>query len=424
MNQNSFLLQQIRVIDPASHRDFIADILVIDGHLAKIATEPQDYDADLQVIAGDRLILGSGLVDLYSHSGEPGHESRETLLSLAQSARAGGFTQVGILPDTNPVIDNWETLSAIATKYTHLKRTHRGLPEFNFWANLALEDSSNMAELGELSDLALGFSQKLDFSQLAFFKQALEYLQPLNKAVAIDLSQNQLTKNGIVRESKDSINYGVVGNPGYSEAAAIAAVLEIIAEVPTPVHLMRVSTARGVALIADAKQRGVPVTASTTWMHLLFDTSDQASYDSNLRLEPPLGTPSDCQALQQGVKTGTIDAIAIDHQAYTYEEKTVPFALAPPGVIGLQLALPILWQKLVTTDVLTPLELWQALSSHPLNCLGKSTEEIKPGIAISSLTLFDPEQTWQVNQQTIHSLSANTPWWHQEIRGKVIFNYS
>ena len=174
MNQNSFLLQQVRVIDSVTSRDFVADVLVVDGSIAQITTEKQDYDSDVQVMAGDRLILGSGLVDLYSHSGEPGHESRETLLSLAQSAKAGGFTQVGVLPDTNPVIDNRETLSAIATKYTQLKQTqlkqsNSGLPELNFWANLAIKDTSSMGELGELSDLAFGFSQHLDFSQLVFF---------------------------------------------------------------------------------------------------------------------------------------------------------------------------------------------------------------------------------------------------------------
>ena len=222
----------------------------------------------------------------------------------------------------------------------------------------------------------------------------------------------------MIREGIESIRYGVVGNPAYSETAAIAAILEIMAFIGTPVHIMRVSTARGVELIADAKQRGVRVTASTTWMHLLFSTQDLATYDPNLRLEPPLGNFRDLKALQNGVKEGIIDAIAIDHQAYTYEEKTVPFALAPPGVIGLELALPVLWQKLVATEILSATQLWQALSLQPRLCLQQSPLQINSDI--SNLILFDTQKTWQINSQNIHSQGANTPWWHQEITGKVI----
>ena len=120
--------------------------------------------------------------------------------------------------------------------------------------------------------------------------------------------------------------------------------------------LMRVSTARGTELIARAKQRGLPITASTTWLHLLKSTADAANYDPNLRLVPPLGNPEDRQALRQGVKAGIIDAIAIDHSPLTYEEKTVAFADAPPGVIGLELALPLLWQSLVVADDWTPVD--------------------------------------------------------------------
>ena len=222
----------------------------------------------------------------------------------------------------------------------------------------------------------------------------------------------------MIREDANSVRYGLVGNPGYAESAAIAAVLEIVASINTPVHIMRVSTSRGVELIAEAKERGVPITASTSWMHLLFNTQDQANYDPNLRLDPPLGNPKDQKTLQQGVKEGIIDAIAIDHQAYTYEEKTVPFALAPPGVIGLEIALPILWEKLVKTEILTSIELWNALSVKPRKCLQKKPLSLNAPLA--DLTLFDTGKKWQLNSQNSHSQCANTPWWQEQITGKVI----
>lgn len=420
--ESTILLQQVRIIDPVRERDFIADVLIVNQNIQAIEAQITNYPPHTKIIQGENLILGTGLVDLYSHSGEPGNEARETLLSLASSATAGGFTEIAVLPDTVPPIDNYEILTALQQKVTQLRNnSNQTLSQIHFWSALALgKESKQMSELGELSNQAIGFTQQFSFTDLPLFKQALEYLRPFKKTIAIDVSRNQLTNNGTIREGAESIRYGLVGNPGYSEAAAIAASLEIIANFDTPVHIMRVSTARGVELIANAKQRGVPVTASTTWMHLLFSTQDQGSYNPNLRLEPPLGNLSDLKALQEGVKTGVIDAIAIAHQAFTYEEKTVPFSLAPSGVIGLELALPILWQKLVTTQIISPLQLWQVLSLKPRLCLQEPSLSISSDFHISDLILFDTQKTWQVNQQNIQSQGANTPWWNQEIIGKVI----
>jgi dihydroorotase len=193
----------------------------------------------------------------------------------------------------------------------------------------------------------------------------------------------------------------------------------MIDAIGTPVHLMRVSTARGVELIAQAKQRGIPVTASTTWMHLLCHTSNIDNYDPNLRLEPPLGNENDMRALSEGVRTGIIDAIAIDHTPYTYEEKTAAFAEAPPGVIGLQLALPLLWERFVATGEWSALELWKALSTSPQLCLGQQPLDCAAGEP-AELTLFDPNSTWIVNRQTLQSQSSNTYWWEKKITGRVV----
>ncbi|MDX2255919.1 MAG: amidohydrolase family protein [Pseudanabaenaceae cyanobacterium bins.39] len=186
---------------------------------------------------------------------------------------------------------------------------------------------------------------------------------------------------------------------------------------------MRISTARGVELIRTAKDRGLPITASTTWMHLLLNTSDVASYDPNLRLEPPLGTPTDQAALIAAVQSGIIDAIAVDHSPHTYEDKTVPFAEAPPGAIGLELALPLLWQTLVAPGHWSALDLWQALSTRPARCLGQSPATIAPG-QTAEVILFDPHHTWQVTPTTLQSLSSNTPWQGKMVTGRVAIGNS
>ena len=413
------LLRTVRVIDPRQKIDRLADVSIANGKIKAIANKITDYSSQTRVIQGEGLILGTGLVDLYSHSGEPGNEARETLLDLARAAAAGGFTRVGILPDTNPGIDRAEILAAVRQKYDYLvASSDLCLPRINFWG-ASHNNSKQMNELGELRAGTIGFTGNYSLGNLNILRQVLEYVQPWQKTVAIALNQNELMGDGVVREGKTSIRYGLSGNPGFSEAAIIAAVLEIVAEIPTPVHIMRVSTKRGVALIADAKARGVTVTASTTWMHLLWDSEAIASYEPNLRIEPPFGEKKDRTALIEGVKQGIIDAIAIDHQAYTYEEKTVPFSLAPPGVIGLELALPLLWQRFVDTGEWSALELWQALSSGPSQCLQQSLRAIAPEKA-ADLVLFDPLITWSVNRNNLKSPAANTPWYNKEVTGKVI----
>jgi dihydroorotase len=215
-----------------------------------------------------------------------------------------------------------------------------------------------------------------------------------------------------MREGSASIRFGLPGDPVMSESSAIASILEMVSATQTPVHLMRISTARGVELIAEAKSRHLPITASVSWMHLLLNTEKVGNYNPNFHLNPPLGNESDRLALIQGIKTGIIDAIAVDHRAYTYEEKTLAFAESPPGSIGLELALPCLWQNLVETGELTALELWQALSINPLKCLGLAETN-------QDYLLFDPMANWTVDGSNLKTLGRNTPWLGDSIEGKV-----
>ena len=414
------LLQQVRLIDPTNQIDRLSDVLIADGQIQKIAPSITEYPEQTKIISGEGLIIGTGLVDLYSHTQEPGHEARESLSNLCQAATAGGFVRVGILPDTMPRINNIEILNALEQKSNLLYSPS----PLSFWSGASVDNSPRqMNELALVKSKAIGFYDRFNLSNLNLLRQLLEYIQPWQKPLAIALDRNELAGDGVVREGEASIRYGMSGSPSFSEAAIIAAVLEIVAEIPTPVHIMRVSTKRGVELIADAKQRNIPVTASTTWMHLLWNSDAVASYDPNLRLEPPLGEQKDRETLIIGIKQGIIDAIAIDHQAYTYEEKTVPFAQAPPGVIGLEIAFPLLWHQLVETQKLSASELWQALSINPLLCLQQKPFEISTQ-QNSNFILFDTQKTWIANRVNLESPAANTPYYNREITGKVIKTFN
>ncbi|MBE9183760.1 dihydroorotase [Microcoleus sp. LEGE 07076] len=429
------LLQNVRVLDPVSEIDRTADILIAEGEIKAMEEKIAEFPPDTKVRNSQGLILGPGLTDIYSHSGEPGFEERETLESLMQAAAAGGFTRVAILPDTSPPADN---LAGLTLLQQHTRNLSPGLPRLYFWGALTAGlKGQQMAELGELASPAIvGFADGLPLSNPALVRRLLEYIQPLNKSVALWPCDRTLAGNGAAREGAVSVRLGLPGIPASAETSALAAILELVASAGTSVHIMRVSTARSVELIRDAKARGLPVTASVTWMHLLLNVgaiSGNAKnsgggknaltasfpYDPNLRLEPPLGNLDDQLALIQAVKDGVIDAIAIDHNAHTYEEKTVAFADSPPGAIGLELALPLLWHGLVETGKFSALELWRALSSGPAVCLGQTPATVALDVP-AELILFDPLMTWTVEAKSLKSRSANTPWLGQQLAGKVV----
>ena len=412
------LLQQVRLLDPASENEQIADVLIKKNQIQEVATQIVDYPPDTQIRDADGLVLAPGLVDLYSHSGEPGYEDRETLTSLGQAALAGGFTRVGILPDTFPILDHPGHIEWIYRSMPHPS------PRFQIWGSFTREGKGEqLTELGELAQAGIvGFSGEVSLCNFPLLRRGLEYLFPLQKPIALSVRDRALSDKGVIREGQLSFQAGLPGDPAISETATLAAILELVAATGTPIHLMRISTARGVELIAEAKARGLPITASTTWMHLLFNTAAVTTYNPSLNLNPPLGDRADQRALINGVKSGVIDAIAIDHAPYTYEEKTVAFAEAPPGAIGLELALPLLWQNFVETGEWTALQLWRALSLAPQTCfqhpplrcaLGEPTEAI----------LFDPKKTWTVAKSNLKSLSINTPWLGKQLTGRVVATF-
>ncbi|MEH1933008.1 MAG: dihydroorotase [Nostoc sp.] len=431
------LLQQVRVIDPVSEIDGLFDVLIADGYIQAVASHISDIGSDTQIRDCQGLVLGTGLVDLYSHSGEPGFEERETLLSLLQAAAAGGFTRINILPDTSPAIDNPALVAQLQNRREGQGRQggqgvnfsalsppsplSSPLPLLHLWGAITLDVAGK--QMTELADLAsagvVGFTDGKPLENLALVRGVLEYLQPLGKPVAFWPSDRQLTANGVMREGSDALRFGLPPIPASAETTAIAAMLELVATIGTPVHIMRVSTSRSVELIASAKAAGLPITASTTWMHLLLDTKAVKSYNTSLHLDPPLGNLRDVAALRAGVRAGVIDAIAIDHTPYSYEEKVQAFAEAPAGAIGLELALPLLWQYLVETGEFTALELWRALSSSPAECLGQKVSAIAPDQP-AELTLFDPQQTWKVERKSLYTLSQNTPWFGQQLKGHVV----
>ncbi|MEM8603508.1 MAG: dihydroorotase [Cyanobacteria bacterium P01_H01_bin.121] len=406
------LLRQVRLLDPSCDRDQVVDVLLVDQQIEVIEPHLNSIPAGTEVQDCQSCILAPGLIDLYSQSGEPGFETRETLTSLSQAAQAGGFTQVNLLPHTAPVLDNpgpVAQLQAVAVP-----------TQLQFWG--AVTHGATGQHLTDLWELAqagvVGFTDAAALPDWGLIRRVLEYLAPLKRPLMFWPWQRSLVGNGVAFEGPITCRLGLPGIPISAETVAIAGLLECVAVTQTPIHLMRVATARGTALIQAAKAQGLPITASTTWLQLLHNTTDLEHYPPSLRLHAPLGNPADQQALIAALESGVIDAIAVDHTPYTYEEKTVAFAAAPPGAIGLELALPLLWQRFVVSGQWSALDLWRRLSSQPAACLGQSVEAIAPQ-QHPDLILFNPEQAWTVTPTSLRSRSHNTHYLHEYVWGRV-----
>ena len=352
-------------------------------------------------------MLGTGLIDLYSTSSEPGHESTETISELVQAAKNGGFTTVGILPNTQPAIDDIAALEF----WRNVQQKHRNI--LQPWGAITKGlEGKQLTDMAELADSVIGFTDSKPIANLLLVRRAMEYIKPLGKQISLFPQNSELAGSGVIREGKWSLQYGMTGYPAAAETSALAALIELVRLTKAPTHFMRLSTAQSVELISQAKNDGLPVTASTTWLHLCHCDRDLEHYDPNLRLMPPLGSESDRLALIAGIKSGAIDSIAIDHTPCAYEEKVVPFEVAPVGAIGLEFALSVLWQNLVTTELLTASELWQALSINPSKILGLAQPKLS--------TLFDPSLEWLVKDSAIASSSQNSSYIGRSLSGKVL----
>lgn len=416
----STLLRQVRVIDPTLQIDTVMDVLMVDGVFQEIAATLTDFPEGTEILEGTNQILAPGLIDLYSYSSEPGNEHRETLADLMAGAIAGGFTRVGILPTTSPPVD---TLGAVEHLAHLAEQTAVPSPQLLPWAALTQgvkgEQMTELAELASANVPLAGFADGKPINQPALLRRLLEYAKPLERPIALWPCDLALVGNGIARDGHLAQMGGLAGIPVAAETAALASILEMVREIGTPVHLMRLSTARSVRLVEQAKIEGLPITASTTWMHLMFSTSDTLSYSPNLRLAPPLGNPDDLTELIRGVQSGVVDAIAIDHSPYTYEEKTVAFDSAPSGAIGLEFAFAALWKRFVLSNEWTASELLSALTARPASCIQQQAGKIQRGCPVEAV-LFDPQVEWIVKRETMQSPALNTPFLNHRLQGKVV----
>ena len=406
-----------RVIDPANHIDAVQDLFIADGKIAALGTPPSGFKAD-QVIDAHGLVVAPGLVDLSVRLREPGYEYRATLESELQAALAGGVTSLLCPPDTDPVLDEPGLVEMLVHRARGLNQSHV-YPLGALTMGLKGKELTEMAELTEAG--CVGFSQAEEsISDTTVLMRALQYAQTFGYTVWIRPQDPHLGKGGTAHSGPLASRLGLSGVPVISETIALHTIFELIRSTGTRVHLCRLSSAAGIALVSAAKSEGLPVTCDVGAHHIHLTDNDIGFFDSNARLSPPLRSQRDRDAIRQALMDGTIDAICSDHTPVDDDEKLLPFGEASPGATGLELllSLSLKWavETLPSKDQLTAAI--ARISCDPARVAGLNAGSLSVG-SIADVCIFDAHTRWTVNAHTLTSQGKHTPFIGYELQGRV-----
>ncbi len=409
------IIKNGRVIDPAQNIDAILDVVINAGCIENIAAQVQP-GADDQVIDATGLLVTPGLVDIHVHLRDPGYEYKEDIVSGTRAAAAGGFTSVACMPNTNPSNDN----KAI-TRYMIQKAELEGYA--NVFPICSITKGQQGDSLVEMGDLKLagcvGFSDDgLNVEDGAMLRHAMEYAHGFDMPIIAHSEDESIKDGGVMNEGPLSTELGLTGNPWVSEAASVARDIMLAELTGSRLHICHISSKRTVELVREAKQRGVRVTCEVTPHHFTLTEEAVRGYEVNAKVGPPLRTAADVAALKEGLRDGTIDAIATDHAPHHIDDKNMEFVYAAFGMIGLETALPLAL-RLVDEGVLSLNEVIACLSCKAANVLRIPRGTLNTG-AVADIALIDLEHVWEVTRQSIHSRSFNTPFEQQSMKGKAV----
>lgn len=404
------LLQNAHLIDPSQGIDQVGDLLLEDGKIAQMGKDLPVEDA--QIIDGTGLVAAPGLVDMHVHLRDPGLTYKEDVYSGCRAAAAGGVTSLLAMPNTKPAMDTPETVrdllerakTADAAVYTAACITK----------GLGGEELTDLAGLKEAGAIALSDDGRPVVNTRRLL-EALEQAPALGMLVTAHCEDLYLAAGGLMNEGEVSWKLGVQGIPAAAEDCGTAREIAAAASIGAPIHICHVSTKGSVELIRDAKARGVKVTAETCPHYLILTEEALEGRDADFRMNPPLREEEDRLALIEGLKDGTLDAISTDHAPHSPEEKA-DFLKAPNGSIGMETSLAATLTALEGEMTLS--EILQKMSWNPAKLLGIPAGTLQVG-APADVVVFDPEQSWTVDENAFHGKSKNTPFKGMTLKGKV-----
>lgn len=412
------LIKNGHIIDILEDIDGKYDILVEDGKITKIKNNIECDEAEI-IDAKNKLIF-PGLIDMHTHLREPGYEEKETIKTGAEAAAAGGFTTIACMPNTNPTIDNPATVEYIKLKAEKAvidilpigsitkKRKGKELAELGFLAEAgvkAISDDGNPVMNGEI------------------MRRAMEYGDNFNLRIISHCEDLNLASEGVMNEGYYSTILGLKPIPAAAEETMIARDIMLAEFTKASLHIAHLSTKRGLELVTDAKKRGVNVSAEVTPHH--FSLTDEAvkGYDPNTKVNPPLRSQKDVDALKRGIKEGTIDIIATDHAPHTYENKLGEFNYAENGISGLETSLALVNTNLIKENIIDYKDLLKLMYEKPIKLFELEKEGIKEGV-LADLIIFDPDKQWEVKANEFKSKGKNTPFAGRKLTGKNEITFS
>ncbi|RLB68281.1 MAG: dihydroorotase [Deltaproteobacteria bacterium] len=408
------LIKGGRVISPAQKLDDTCDILIEKGKITAIGKDLDDKGAE--VIDATGKVVTPGLVDIHVHLRDPGLEYKEDIASGTLAAVTGGFTSVACMPNTNPVNDSMSVTNYILNKAA--KEGHcRVFPIASITKGLEGESLTEMGELKEHGVYAVSDDGK-PVSNPQLMRRAMEYARPFGMTIVSHAEDLDLVGSGVMNEGPVSTELGLKGIPWVAEDAATAREVMLAEFTGAHLHVAHVSTRGSIDIVRQAKKRGVNVTCEAAPHHFTLTEEAVRGYNTNAKMNPPLRSAEDREAVRQGIADGTVDAIATDHAPHHMDEKNVEFSIAMNGIVGLETALP-LTLKLVDDGLIDLPKAITLLTSSPAEALGLPVGQLEEG-GDADVTVIDPDLEWTVEAQKLVSKSKNTPFDGWQMKGAAV----
>jgi len=414
-SQGKMVIKNGRVIDPANGVDDILHVIIDNGLIVSVNKElPSDERFDREIDAQGCWVV-PGLIDIHVHLREPGREDKETIFSGTCAAAAGGFTSIACMPNTTPALDEESKIRYVIQRSAECPC--RVYPIGALTKGIAGDELSPFGEMVRVG--AKGFSDDgVSVSNAMIMRNAFNYSKAFNIPLMCHSEDADLAGNGHMNEGEISTQLGLRGIPAVSEDIMVSRDLLLAEYTNARVHICHVSSAGSVRIIAAAKKRGVKVTCETAPHYIALTENDLLTYDTHKKMNPPLRTEKDRQTILEGLKDGTIDAIATDHAPHVPEDKDVEFDAAAFGVIGLETTLGVAITHLIKKGILSPSELIKKMSLIPGKILNLDGGTLTVGKA-ADITIIDPEKSWKVEPQFFFSKGRNCAFENEILTGQA-----
>lgn len=412
---STLLLKGGTVIDPGSKRNEVSDVLIENGIIQKVGKNLKSPDAEVYDATGK--IVAPGLIDMHVHFREPGQEAKEDFASGSRAGAAGGYTTVATMPNTSPVVDTAALVRSLQKRAEDVSVIHIRI----IGAVTKNQEGRELAELGDMVEAgAVAFSDDGHFDPSAkVLLSAYDYLVPFDKAIINHEEDNSLVEDGAMNEGHRSAMLGIKGRPTVAEDIAVARDVMLAEYAGAHVHVAHISSARAVQIVREAKARGVRVTTEVTPHHLTMTDECVNSVDSSTKVNPPLRTQKDVDAMVAGLADGTIDIIVTDHSPHEREDKDREYVYAPSGFPGLETALGVVLTDLVHTGKMDMETVIERMSYAPARVFRLNAGTLNEG-APADVVVIDPQRLWTVEAEKFYTRGSHSPFVGRKLKGKAV----